>query len=76
MLRVTGLKILGMLGTFIYIHFFIFFLVANYNFMYFERHFAWPISPFKMHKIIFVPENLKKIIFVPENLKKFLGFTC
>ena len=27
----------------------------NYNFMYFERH-------FKMHKIIFFPENLKKIL--------------
>ena len=54
----------------IYIYLFYFYLVANYNFMHFERHFAWPISPFKMHKIIFVPENLKKIIFVPENLKK------
>ena len=39
--QVTGLKILGRIGT----HFFL------------EKN-----IPFKMHKIIFFPENLKKIL--------------
>ena len=50
--RVTGLKVLGRVGTHIY-----FFLEKKYNFMHFEG-----ISPFKMHKIIFFPDNLKKIL--------------
>ena len=58
----TGLKVLGRVGT--HIFFSIFSSGKNINnFIHFERHF---ISPFKMHKIIFFPENLKKI----------LGFTC
>ena len=32
-----------------------FFLEKIYNFMHFERH-----MPFKIHKIMFFPENLKK----------------
>ena len=46
--RVTGLKILGRVGTKKI------FSEKIYNFMHFER-------PFKMHKIIFFPENLTKI---------------
>ena len=42
-----GLKILGRAGT----HFFL----EKYHFMHFERH-----LPFKIHDIIFFPENLKK----------------
>ena len=36
--RVTGLKIFGTVGTHI---FFLFFLLKKYNFMHFERHFAF-----------------------------------
>ena len=43
--RVTGLKILGRLGTHSFV---VFFSGKNYNFMHFERHFA-----FQIHKIIF-----------------------
>ena len=54
--RVTGLKILGRVGT--HINFFIFFFCIILCILK-------GISPFKMHKIIFYPQNLKK----------FLGFT-
>ena len=49
MFCVTGLKILGRVGTHI------FFLEEKYNFMHFEM-------PFKMHKILFFQEYLKKIL--------------
>ena len=52
--RVTGLKILGRVGT----HFFF-----NYFFFPGKNIFSCilkGISPFKMHKIIYFPENLKK----------------
>ena len=49
--QVTGLKILGRVGTHIFLIFFFFW--KKYYFM----HLA-----FKMHKIIFFPENLKKIL--------------
>ena len=47
--RVIGLKILGRIGT-------ILFLMENYNFMHFERHFA-----FQSAYNFFPPENLKKV---------------
>ena len=55
---VTSLKILRSLGT----HFFL--QKKKYNFMHFEC-----ISPFKMHKIIFFPENLKKILGCTSKLR-------
>ena len=45
--RVTGLKILSRVGTHIFVYFI--FLENKYNFMHFERHFA-----FQMHKIILI----------------------
>ena len=36
-LRVTGLKILGRVGT----HFFYYFFLEKYNFMHCKRHFAF-----------------------------------
>ena len=47
--RVTGLKILGRVGT--HIFFIIFFSGKKNDFMH-----------FKMHKVIFFPEKLKKIL--------------
>ena len=61
--RVTGLKILGRVGT--HMFFFIFFW-KKYNLMHFERQ-----SPFKMHKIIHFPEILEKIQVSPVNLGRF-----
>ena len=52
--RVTGLKILGRVGTHIFL---IIFFLGNIQFYAFLK----AILPFKMHKIIFFPENLKKI---------------
>ena len=49
--RVTGLKILGWVGTHIFIYLF-FHLKKKYNFLHFERHFA-----FKLHTILFFPET-------------------
>ena len=54
-LRLTGLKISGTVDTHI-------FSGKKYNFMHFERHFAFQTA-----------YNLS--FFFPENLKKFLGFT-
>ena len=52
--RVTGLKILGRVGTHIFFHCF-FFSGKNIILCILKG-----ISPFKMHKIIYFPENLKK----------------
>ena len=62
--RVTGLKILGriMIGT--HIFFLIIFFLEKYDFMHFERH-----MPYKMHKIIFFPENLKTILGFTSKLR-------
>ena len=54
-LWVTGLKILGRVGTHIFL--IISFSGKKYNFIHLIG-----ILPFKMHKIIFFPENLKKIL--------------
>ena len=53
--RGMDLRILGRVGHFLLIFFFS--EKKLYNFMHFERN-----LPFKMHKIIFFPENLKKIL--------------
>ena len=47
----NGSEILGRESTHI------FFSGKKYNFMHFER-----LLPYKMHTIIFFPENLKKIL--------------
>ena len=58
--QVTGLKILGSIGTYI--------LCNLKGILTFKMHkniilcILKGISPFKMHKIIFFPENLKKIL--------------
>ena len=52
--QVTGLNFLGRVGTHVFLYFF--FLEKN-TILYILKG----ISPFKMHKIIFFPENLKKI---------------
>ena len=51
--RVTGLKILGREG--------ILFLIKNFSGKNMLLCILKGISPFRMHKIIFFPENLKKI---------------
>ena len=54
MFRVTGLKILGRVGTHIFFNYF-FFSGKKLILCILKG-----ISPFKMHKIIFLPENLEK----------------
>ena len=51
--RVTGLKNLGRVGT----HIFLMIFFSRKNII---LYILKGISPFKMHKIIFFPENLKK----------------
>ena len=61
MFRVIGLKILGRVGShnfFVY-----FFLEKNIILCILKGE-----MPFKMHKIIFFPENLKKFLFSPVNI--------
>ena len=54
--QVTGLKNLGRVGTQIF--YLIIFFLEKIKFYAFLKG----ISPFKMHKIIFFPENLRKIL--------------
>ena len=61
MFRVIGQKILGRVGTYIFFNFF--FPGKNIILCILKG-----ISPFKMHKMIFFPENLKKVKFSPINL--------
>ena len=58
-----GLKILGRVGTHL-LFFNYFFFWKKINFMHFERK-----MPFKMHKIIFFPENLKKNLVFTRKLR-------
>ena len=61
MFRVKGLKILGTIGTHIFL--IIFFLRKNIVLCILKG-----ISPFKMHEIIFFPENRKKFCVSPVTL--------
>ena len=61
MFWVTGLKILGRVG--LHIFFIIFFLEKDIILCILKG-----ISPFKMHKIIYFPENLKKFLVSSVNL--------
>ena len=54
---VTGLKILGTVGTHITFICFVFFLKKNMILLHFERHFAF--------------QNAENYIFFPEKLKTF-----
>ena len=53
--RVTGLKILGRVGTHVFFFFFL-------NFFFIILCILKGEMPFKMHKINFSPENMKKIL--------------
>ena len=59
MVRVTGLKTIGRVGTHIIFLIISFSEKKMYNFMHFERQFCLS----KRIKIIFFPENLKKSRF-------------
>ena len=51
MCQVTGLKIVGRVGTHIFF----------YYFFFLEKNIILCILPFKMHKSYIFPENLKKV---------------
>ena len=55
MFQVTGLKILGGVGTHIFFYFFFWKKITTLCILK-------GISSFKMHKIVFFPQNLKKIL--------------
>ena len=62
MLPVTGLKILGRVGTQFFLYYF-FFLQKNIILCILKD-----MIPFKMHEIIFFPEKLKIILGVTRNI--------